>query len=510
MRNFHLTDVRLRPKNADESASRLIESVAKIGTWHFDAERNECLWSQAIYQMYGVPESLAYVPDNADFFLDGSHQKIDEALSLALVSQQSWDIEAPFLAATGQKIWVRSTGQTQKTASGVSITGCLQDVTEHHRLREEALANQRFVETILDNIPHMIFVKEAIDLRFVKFNKAGERLLGLASKDLLGRNDYDLFPKDQADHFVAKDRQTIENRLTLDIPEETIDTAHGQRLLHTKKITVVGDDDQPLYLLGISEDVTERKTQQETIEQQRVALTQAARLSALGEMAGGIAHEINNPLAIILGIGEQIKTILTEPTLNPARLAVLSDRLQTTVQRIAKIVAGLRDFSRDGEGDPFESVELRSIVVKTLALCAEKFRAQGVMIDYEDLPPDLTIRCQPVRFSQVLINLFNNAFDAMRNNADKVKRLVIAAETTAARRVEVRVSDTGPGIPADVVSKIMIPFFTTKPVGQGTGLGLSIARGICETHGGHLAYQGDENGAIFIISLPAEAQVKVG
>jgi PAS domain S-box-containing protein len=117
-----------------------------------------------------------------------------------------------------------------------------------------------FLSSIIENIPNMIFVKEAKDLRFMRFNRAGEDLLGFPRADLMGKNDYDFFPKEQADFFVEKDRQVLEGGKLVDIPEEPIQTRyHGTRTLHTKKIPVSDAAGKPLFLLGISEDITERK-----------------------------------------------------------------------------------------------------------------------------------------------------------------------------------------------------------------------------------------------------------
>ena len=118
--------------------------------------------------------------------------------------------------------------------------------------------NETFFSSIVENIPDMIFIKDAKELRFVHFNKAGEELLGYKKNDLLGKNDYDFFTKDQADFFTKNDREVLANKKVLDIPEEKIKTKFkGERILHTKKIPILNDLGEPIYLLGISEDVTD-------------------------------------------------------------------------------------------------------------------------------------------------------------------------------------------------------------------------------------------------------------
>lgn len=150
------------------------------------------------------------------------------------------------------------------------------------RTRELKQANI-FLDSVIENIPNMIFVKDAKDLRFVRFNKAGENLIGVPRADLIGKNDFDLFPKSEAAAFTGADREVIKNKNVFDIPEEPISTKMGVRLLHTQKIPVYGDDGQPRYLVGISEDITERKqieAERFQVASERIAREENVRITA--------------------------------------------------------------------------------------------------------------------------------------------------------------------------------------------------------------------------------------
>ncbi len=140
------------------------------------------------------------------------------------------------------------------------LTVALRDISERQRIEEELRDANLYLDAIIDNIPMMLFIKECKSLRFLRFNRAGEELLGWPSTSLIGKNDYDFWPKEQADFFVEKDRATLQRGTVVDIPEEPIQTRHqGVRILHTKKVPILDAAGNPICLLGISDDITERK-----------------------------------------------------------------------------------------------------------------------------------------------------------------------------------------------------------------------------------------------------------
>ena len=149
---------------------------------------------------------------------------------------------------------------TWNTAAGNFYSGIIRDISERKQAEEILRRSEAFITSVVENLPHMVFVKDAQDLRFVRLNKAGEELLGHARSELLGKTDYDFFPKEEAEFFTATDREVLASNCLRDIPEEPIQTKkNGLRILHTKKIPLYGTDGAPQYLLGISEDITKRK-----------------------------------------------------------------------------------------------------------------------------------------------------------------------------------------------------------------------------------------------------------
>lgn len=253
-------------------------------------------------------------------------------------------------------------------------------------------------------------------------------------------------------------------------------------------------------VLAAVRDITARKQLEEDLEATRVQAVASARLSALGMMAGGIAHEINNPLGIIHAMASDLTEMAEEGSVTPQVIVRKGAIIRQTAERIAQIVKSLRQISREGAGDPFRPTPLAKIVGETLEICRAKFKANGVELFLPGAIPEVSVACREVQIAQVLLNLLQNALDAVLEQEGE--RWVRLAVNNGDDSVALSVIDSGPGIPLELRSRIGEPFFTTKPVGKGTGLGLSLSKTIAEDHGGSLEYSEDQGHTRFSLILP--------
>ncbi|MDB5036702.1 MAG: Sensory box histidine kinase [Bacteriovoracaceae bacterium] len=233
-------------------------------------------------------------------------------------------------------------------------------------------------------------------------------------------------------------------------------------------------------------------------------MTHSTKMAALGEMAAGISHEISNPLMILRGNVQYIRELAESNKLDQRGILLFAEKIDTTTDRITKIISGLKSFAREGKNDPFDLSSVKKIVLETLDFCQNRFKAHGVNLIVNDIPNDLKLFCRDVQISQLLLNLLNNSFDAVDGRPGAVVKIEVQEE---AGHVTLGVTDNGPGIPENIREKIMQPFFTTKDVGKGTGLGLSVSKGIAESHGGKFYLDTLSEFTRFVAILPCATRM---
>ena len=252
------------------------------------------------------------------------------------------------------------------------------------------------------------------------------------------------------------------------------------------------------YAASLAEKVEERTKERDL---QRMKAVNSARLASLGEMSAGVAHEINNPLAIIDMSADKIEKVFKKIHPEPdAEISKQIDRIHSMVTRIAKIIKGLRAFARDGSQDPLLPFSVTKLLDDVKDLCQTRIAKSDIQFEIRNsLATGRLGIGREVQVSQVLINLINNALDAIATLETKWIHVDV---TERGQMIHFSVTDSGSGIPPEVRAKLMQPFFTTKEIGKGTGLGLSISQGIVKEHGGEFVLRDDTPHTCFEFSIP--------
>lgn len=246
-------------------------------------------------------------------------------------------------------------------------------------------------------------------------------------------------------------------------------------------------------------DTTELEEARHKLREQEAKAQYSSKLASLGEMAAGIAHEVNNPLTIIQGSANILRRLVDKEPIDKENVKSLATKVIDTSERISKTIRSLKALSRNGENDPKEVVSIKKVIEQCLDISEQRMKKQDIELRLSHVDPELKFLGREVQMAQVMINLLSNAVDAIKHLPERWIEIQVERKNTF---IDVYVRDSGSGIPVEIRNKIMDPFFTTKDVNQGTGLGLSISRTILKDHGGELTLLPDEKNTTFRIRLP--------
>ncbi len=375
----------------------------------------------------------------------------------------------------------------------------------------ELNANKNFLNAILDHIPNIIFVKDAKELRFVMFNKAGEKITGIPACKVIGKSDFEIFQQPEAQRFRQIDSEVLGNKKLVDIPEESLlNPELGLRILHTQKLPLLDKQGVATHLIGISEDITEVKHTAKENAALEKQLQQAQKMKAIGLMAGGVAHDLNNILAAITGYPELIMKKLPEDSELRKPLSIVRD----AGRRAAAIVADLLTVAK-GAATARVPVNLNEIIQEYLNSPEYLKLVKGYPdVSIENaLETDLPlISASPIHINKTIMNLVNNAAEAIENKgiiAISTTSVTIAIEETnnqlpsPGEFVQLRITDSGTGITKDDLEHIFDPFYTKKTLGRsGTGLGLAVVWNTVQDHNGRIFVESSPQGTTFRLYFP--------
>lgn len=269
----------------------------------------------------------------------------------------------------------------------------------------------------------------------------------------------------------------------------------GYYWVDTQIIPIINENGEIESFASVRFDITQRKKMEK-------ALIQLEKMASLGEMSAVVAHEINNPLTVMQMSVDSIKKELRNDKIDGEKINSKIDKIDFSIKRMSKLVRGLKTFSRTSEYEDFVKVDLQSFVEEILAFSKCKCLGSDINFIVSDIPK-IEIECRPDQISQVLINLINNAHDAVLEISEKWIEFNIHISSKE-NAVIFFIRDSGKGIPEHIAEKMHTPFFTTKEVGKGTGLGLSISKAIAEEHGGELLFDRSSPHTLFVLKLPIQ------
>ena len=369
------------------------------------------------------------------------------------------------------------------------------EIGRRQRSESALRSSESFLDSIIENIPDMVFVKEARELRFERINRAGEELLGLERSTLIGKNDFDFFPRAQAEFFQTRDREAIRRRVVEDIAEEPIQTKSGERWLHTKKVPVFDEDGEPKFLLGISDDITEARKTTAAIK----AAKEAAELASqeLEAFSYSVAHDLRAPLRAIDGFSQALQEDCGEK-LDAEGLAYLR-RIRAGAQHMAQLIDGLLGLSRMARAEIVrERVDLTRVAEQSAAKLREAHPEKSVELVVE---PGLETQGDPRLLGAVFDNLLGNAWKFTGKRAHP--RVEVGRKTNGEGPVFF-VRDNGAGFEQTYAHKLFGAFQRLHGATEfeGTGIGLATVQRIIRRHGGRIWAEGEVGrGATFYFTL---------
>lgn len=376
----------------------------------------------------------------------------------------------------------------------------LNDKSEHR-----AQVAESWLDTVINSSNFCILSTDTFGV-INTLNKTAKNLIGYTVQEVIGQCSPSVFISSfNTDNSVAlkKILSTAEAK-GICINEVEVINKNGNRFPARLIVNPVFNEKGSVQgFLMVLEDLTEVFKMRKEIEGKQQQIIAASRLSLLGEMAAGLAHEINNPLSVIISKVNILSDLSAKNKLETTVLNNGLTKIGDTVFRIERLVRGLKNFSRDATTDPMVATLIKTVINDSVGLCNQRIKKSGVSIQLE-ISDQAKVDCRPSQLSQVFVNLLTNSLDAL----EKVNTKWISIKTIIeAEKVKIQFIDSGTGIKHSIADRILEPFVTTKEVGKGTGLGLSISKSIIVEHKGNLSYDMNESYTTFIIELPLSQKV---
>ena len=414
---------------------------------------------------------------------------------------------------------------------------------EQYREHLEELVDERTVELrrqkeffqmLIDQVPNQIFVRDRNGV-YILANKACAKAFGLTIEEMVGKTIFETHhDKEEADVFAMEDSAILKDDIVVSFEAHVKNNLGEENWVIVNKTRVSLQDD--FFVMGVFVDITYLKTTESRLQEANIELNEtisklkniqfklieSEKLASLGQLMGGIAHEINNPINFVAGNVrpliqdfEDIRGLLGEimelgEDMQPVKDLIQKYDVNFVIEEIESLLSGIKDgavrigdivnnlktFAKPGSED-FVRADIVEGLISTINLIRYKIRNRiTITTNIDELP---LIVCIPAKLNQVFLNVINNAVQSIEYKGE----IKISAEKISEEQVKIQIIDTGSGIPANIKNKVFDPFFTTKEVGEGTGLGLSLSFSIIKQHFGEISFSPNKpKGTVFTILLP--------
>ena len=454
------------------------EKIAKIGGWYHEFETDYFEWTDGHYELFELSKNL---PQNELFSAyqakihpdDISHLKY--LVDKAKISGEGYVYNHRVFFDDGKRIkYVKDIAVVNKDETGkpISIVGTCQDVSDTVPLQEQS----RFVlQSFGIGLWQYDFIKceliwDDSTFKLYNLNPLNYENALQAWKSIISEETFQIAEKEVYES-INSGREYYSTFVTND--------NENPKHIGIRGTTLKDQNGHPIKMYGMSWDRTQEIILEKKLEAERAKSIHSAKLASLGEMSASVAHEINNPLAVISATLQLIKKFKDDPIKFESKI----ETLKKSVERISKIVNGLRKFSKTANKSHYKDSLIQDVINEALVFVDFKAKKNEIDLTVE-ISDNFKLYCDPVEIEQVIINLVNNAIDAIKNQSSRWIKIKCFSKSNNSNQILniIQVLDSGNGISNDLEEKIFQPFYTTKLLGEGTGLGLSISKSIIDQH----------------------------
>lgn len=499
------------------------QAFSKLAAWEWNIKTNDLFWSDEIYELIGYEPGE--IEPNFETFVELTHpddrESVSAAIGKCLEDGIAYEVDHRLHKKSGELIWVKEKGNITRDENGEPefMLGIAQEVTEIKNALEALKKSETQFRAVFNSSGIGIALLST-EGHPIYSNPKLQNMLGYSADELSNMVFTEFTHPDDANIDMNLYMELIDGKRDFYQLEKRYIHKTGKIIWGILTVSIVFDEqNQPLYIVGMVQDINEQKEMEQESARLQRELNQRHKMESLGQLTGGIAHDFNNLLAIISGFAELSMATIEEE--GNTKLYDYLKQIQSAENRATSLVRQMLSFSRKDTSD-IEPLCLSSLVNSDIKLLRATLPTTiQIEVDIEqDLP---LVMLNEIQLNQILMNLAINARDAMNAKGKLTIKLGLAenvnAEATVSHQtitgdwVELSIRDTGVGIEKTIIDDMFTPFFTTKPVGEGTGMGLSVVYGIIQNCNGHIIVEsGAGEGTIFRMLFPPvyDKQSKVG